>query len=79
MNEDWELGVLFINELKRLGSSAAAAQSVKQKFFHEICGPDKDTRFFMGTRFPYNAWLVVGVFWPPKETATQDDLFDFDQ
>jgi len=31
-----------------------------------MCGPDKDTRFFMGTVFPYNTWVVVGVFWPPK-------------
>jgi hypothetical protein len=21
----------------------------------------------MGTRFPYNTWLIVGVFWPPKK------------
>lgn len=65
MNEDWELGVLFLNERERLGSEAAAAQSVRKKFLEEMCREDKDTRFFMGTRFPYNTWLVLGVFWPP--------------
>ena len=29
MNEDWELGVLFLKEVDRLGSNEAAAESVK--------------------------------------------------
>lgn len=67
MIEDWELGVLFLREVTRLGSEEAAAESVRNKFFMEICGPDKDTRFFMGTVFPYNTWVVIGTFWPPKQ------------
>lgn len=70
MCEDWELGVLFLNEAARLGSDEAAAESVKAKFLGELCRQDKDTRFFMGTRFPYNTWLVLGVFWPPKVQQT---------
>ena len=67
MIEDWELGVLFLKEVERLGGEAAAAQSVRKKYFDEMCGASKDTRFFMGTVFPYNTWVVIGVFWPPKE------------
>ena len=63
---DWELGTLFLKEADRLASDKAAAESVKKKFFGELCRADKDTRFFMGTFFPYNTWLVLGVFWPPK-------------
>lgn len=74
MIEDWELGALFLKEADRLGSDEAAAESVKRKFFDELCAPDRDTRFFMGTRFPYNTWLVVGVFWPPK--IRQPSLFE---
>jgi len=74
MIEDWELGGLFLNEVERLGSDDKAAESVRKKFLGELCGPAKDTRFFMGTRFPYNTWLVVGVFYPPK--ITQPDIFD---
>jgi len=66
MNEDWELGVLFLKERDRLGSENAAVENVRHKFFQEMCGDDKDTRFFMGTRHPYNEWLVLGTFWPPK-------------
>lgn len=67
MIEDWELGVLFLKEAERLGSDQAAAASVKKKFFDEMCAKSRDTRFFMGTRFPYNTWLVLGVFWPPQD------------
>jgi hypothetical protein len=66
MCEDWELGMLFLHERERLATEDAAAESVRQKFFGELCRSDKDTRFFVGTHFPYNTWLVLGVFWPPK-------------
>lgn len=73
MCEDWELGVLFLNECERLGSEEKAAASVRRKFLDELCRDDKDTRFFMGTRFPFNAWMVLGVFWPPHDS--QGKLF----
>lgn len=65
---------LFLREAERLGSDEAAAESVKKKFLGELCRGDKDTRFFMGTRYRYNVWLVLGVFWPPK--ILQRSLFD---
>jgi hypothetical protein len=74
MIEDWELGVLFLKEVERLGSEEAAAENVKRKFLDEICSGDKDTRFFMGTVFPYNTWVVIGTFWPPKQYQTQLSL-----
>lgn len=73
MIEDWELGALFLKEVERLGSDDAAARSVKKKFFDQLCNPSRDTRFFMGTRFPHNTWLVIGVFWPPR--VNQGTLF----
>jgi hypothetical protein len=73
MCEDWELGALFLNESARLGSDEKAAESVRNKFHDELCRADKDTRFFMGTYFPYNTWLVLGVFWPPR--IAQRDFF----
>ncbi len=69
MIEDWELGVLFLKEADRLGSDAAAAKSVRNKYLEQMCNPDKDVRFFVGTRIPYNTWLVLGVFWPPRRPA----------
>jgi len=75
MIEDWELGTLWLNEVARLGDEEKAAHSVKRKFFDEICSDKKDTLFFMGTVFPYNTWVVLGVFWPPKIDAVQGTLF----
>lgn len=66
MIEDWELGVLFRKELARLGNEREAAESVRKTYLEKMCAKDRDTRFFMGTRFPYNTWLVLGVFYPPK-------------
>lgn len=67
MNEDWELGVLFLKEVERRGSEDQAVRSVRHNFLDVMCRKDRDTRFFMGTRHPYNEWLVIGTFWPPKE------------
>lgn len=66
MIEDWELGVLFLNEVDRLGDEERAAASVRAKYLDEMCAPNRDTRLFVGTTFPYNSWVVLGVFWPPK-------------
>lgn len=70
---DWEMGALWLNEVARLQDEQKAADSVKKKFFDEICRSDKDTSFFMGTRHPFNIWMVLGVFWPPK--ISQMSLF----
>ncbi len=74
MIEDWELGVLWLNEVARLGDEHQAALSVRRKFLDELCNESKDTLFFMGTVFPYNTWVVLGVFWPPKPTNAQPEI-----
>ena len=74
MNEDWELGVLFLKE-RQMKGEAAAVQSIRQKFLDEICREDKDTRFFMGTYHPFNQWLVLGTFWPPKQSQDLLPIF----
>ena len=75
MCEDWELGALFLKEWDRHSSAEKAADSVRRKFLTEICGSTRDTRFFMGTHFPWNTWLVLGVFWPPRRQRSRS-LFD---
>jgi hypothetical protein len=67
MIEDWEMGILFLNERERLGSEERAIESVRTNFLEKMCAPDRDTRFFMGTVWPHNSWVVIGVFWPPKD------------
>ncbi len=72
MCTDWELGVLFLKEAEQFGPDEAS-KSIREKFLNVLCREDKDTRFFMGTTFPRNTWLVLGVFWPPKDQ--QQHLF----
>jgi len=72
MIEDWELGVLFLKERERLRDEVAAAQSVREKYLG-MCNADRDTHFYMGTTFPYNSWVVLGVYYPP--VVQQGTLF----
>ena len=42
---------------------------------HYLCLLDRtkhDSMLFMGTTYPYNTWVVIGVYYPPK--LTQDTL-----
>jgi len=71
MIEDWEVGMLFWNCLKRTdGDEFAAKQLVKQKYFDEFTS-QKDLYFFVGTTRQYhsvapNPFVIIGVFYPPK-------------
>ena len=64
---DWELGALYLREVLRLGNEIHAAESVRKKYFDNLCGPDKDTYFFVGNTYTvYNSWIVLGVFYPKR-------------
>jgi hypothetical protein len=75
MIEDWELGVLYLKQRERKASEQLAAQSVKDKF-QSLFAKDRDSLLFMGTTFPWNSWVVIGVFYPPKQLQC---TFDFDR
>ena len=65
MIEDWELGALFWRLVDQGLSHKDAVDKVREKFLGELCGPDKDTHFFVGTILAYpKTWVVIGVFYP---------------
>lgn len=66
MIEDWETGMLFLHARHNSGSDKEAAEKVRRKYMDEVFAPNRDTRLFMGTTHPYNTWIIVGVFWPPR-------------
>jgi hypothetical protein len=81
MIEDWEVGSLYWRVVAKGANNEEAAQEVKKKFLGQICGPDRDTHFFVGTILSHpNTWVIIGVFWPkvaPKESNTSSlPLFD---
>lgn len=77
MIEDWEIGALYWNCLKREnGDEKKAVEMVKRKYFTEFS--QKDIYLFLGATKQFHGWaknpfVIVGVFYPPKEK--QQSLF----
>jgi hypothetical protein len=71
---DWELGELYRKVRDQGLDREGILAAVRQKFFDELCGPGKDTHFYVGNHSLFPAsFMVIGVFWPPKED--QSSLF----
>ena len=67
---DWELMELYRKVRTQSVPPEDIPQQIHKKFFDELCGTDKDTRFFVGNHSRYPAdFMVLGVFWPPKTDA----------
>lgn len=64
MIEDWEVGALFWKMVDLGSSHEEASRKVRHKFLNDLCGPDKDTYFFVGTVLAHGTWVVIGVFYP---------------
>lgn len=78
MIEDWEVGALYWKLIDKGIPGEKAAIQVRDKFLHELCGPDRDPHFYVGTILAYpKTWVIIGVFWPKKEMQRpiQEDLF----
>jgi len=79
MIEDWEVGALYWKLVDGGATPQEAANSVRQEFLEELCGPNKDTHFFVGTLLAHpKTWVVIGVFWPPRPKPETADPMLFD-
>lgn len=73
MIEDWEIGMLYFNCLKRAnGDESLATQKVKEKYFDSLTA--RDLYFFLGTtlqhhRVSKNPFIIIGTFYPPFESS----------
>ncbi|MBU49064.1 MAG: hypothetical protein CL920_10245 [Deltaproteobacteria bacterium] len=74
---DWELGMLFRRMQQECSTIEEALAKVRQKWFGDLCGPDKDTHFFVGNMGAHpTSFLILGVFWPPvQQESPQMSLF----
>ena len=74
MIEDWEIGALYWNCLRRAkNNEEIALQKVKQKYFDEF--KKKDLYLILGTTKQYhniapNPFVIIGVFYPPINKQT---------
>ena len=72
MCTDWEMGAAWRAWTKKYGSGWEA--KFRQKFEREMI-EKFDTHFYVGTIHQHpNRWIIVGLFYPPKEKAMP--LFD---
>ncbi len=71
MIEDWEIGALYWNCLKRHeGNEAKACEDVKKKYFDDFA-KTKDLYLFLGTTREFhlialNPFVIIGTFYPKK-------------
>ena len=67
MIEDWEVGALYWKCVDSGATPEEACGKIKQKFLEQICAPDRDTHFYVGTVLAYpKSWVIIGTFWPKK-------------
>ncbi len=75
MIEDWEVGALYWKQRDRGATPDEAAKTVREKFLGELCAPDRDAHFFVGTILAHpKTWVVIGVFWPKLAKSKQSQL-----
>ncbi len=81
MIEDWEIGMLYVNCLRKAnGNEKEALAKVRQKYFDQFL--EKDIYFFLGTTKQFhnvapNPFIIIGVFYPPMPNPNQQmNLFD---
>lgn len=77
--EDWEIGALYWNCLRRNNyDENAANEQVKEKYWNKFVN-ENDLYFFLGTTLQFhsmkapNPFIIIGVFYPPK--SDQESLF----
>jgi hypothetical protein len=76
MCEDWEMGMLYLNSVRRHKDREKAAHIVRGKFLNEI--PSLKYIYFMvGThnRYP-NTWLIISVLYPRKAEIQEIETAD---
>ena len=77
---DWELGALFLKQMKQKGIDGAK-QDVLQKYGVEFLDKGKDLYLYMGTMYKFqqwhsdNPWTIIGVAPFPHIAARQGEFF----
>jgi len=65
---DWE-AVAAARNWRNDYAEPQLKDKLREKFLDELCGPARDTVFFVGNQhLSPKAFLVLGVFWPPAQT-----------
>jgi hypothetical protein len=66
--EDWELFASFHNWRANYGSFDDLWQKLYEKYFLYLSGK-RDLHFYVGTHSQYPVWMIIGLYYPPKQKA----------
>jgi hypothetical protein len=72
---DWEIAQFY----RQVRNASDWQERVRAKWLTVLCGPDKDTAFIVGNQHQHpGSFLVLGVWWPPRqpEQLSLSDLGD---
>lgn len=75
MVEDWEIGMLFFNCLKKAnGDEHTAIEKVKQKYLDYFM--TRNLYFFLGTTLKFhnvapNPFIIIGTYYPPMPSPVE--------
>ncbi len=73
---DWEVDALYFGCKKRGDTPQMARDKVIAKLRDEVCGPGKDTAFFLGNiNVHRHKFTIVGLWYPKKREFRQGNLF----
>jgi hypothetical protein len=68
---DWELGAFVRRRKAESIQGEELFSDVRAKFLHEMCAPDRDTRFIVGSMLSHpGSFLVLGLIWPKRAAPT---------
>lgn len=70
---DWEVGEAA-RKWPENYPQAEIPGRIRDKFLEQLCGPERDTHFYVGNqKLHLQSFLVLGVWWPmiPKQAAPQ--------
>lgn len=72
---DWEAGAAYLR-WRELYSPQDLEQKIRQKWFDQIAGEDRDLHFFVGNMHKRpQQFMLLGAFYPPKGVMDQGQLF----
>lgn len=63
---DWEIYQAYINWRKKYNADELL-QKIKEKWYDKFFAPSRDTYFIVGTHHVFKTFMILGVFWPPKD------------
>lgn len=64
---DWEINELYRNIREKYPFSPdIILEKVKNRWFNDMWGENKDSYLIVGSVYPKPTFVVLGVFWPPK-------------